>query len=126
MTTTKANPNQRKVIRSVALPAEHGGWGFLIEPIILGLLVAFSGMGILLGLSAFGVFLIHQPLKIVIKDRMKGNRPPRTILAERFALGYGALAIIPFGMLFFLVADKTFLLLPFSYTNMYTTVQIYT
>jgi len=124
MTSAKANPNQRKVMRSVALPAEHGGWGFLIEPIILGLLVAFSGAGILLALSAFGIFLIHQPLKIVIKDRIKGNRPPRTILAEHFALGYGALAIIPFALLLFFVADKTFLLplllaLPFALVQLW-------
>jgi len=108
--TTKANPNQRKVIRSVALPSEHGGWGFLIEPILLGLLTAFSGAGLLLALSAFGVFLIHQPLKIAVKDRLKGNRPPRTILAEKFAIGYGALAFIPFTLLLITVADKTFLL----------------
>lgn len=119
MTTPKANPNQRKVIRSVALPAEHGGWGFLIEPILLGLLTAFSVAGLLLALSAFGVFLIHQPLKIAIKDRLKGNRPPRTILAEKFAIGYGALALIPFVLLLITVADKTFLLpllmaLPFA------------
>ncbi|HRF98379.1 MAG TPA: YwiC-like family protein, partial [Aggregatilineales bacterium] len=124
MTTSKANPNQRKVIRSVALPAEHGGWGFLIEPIVLGLLVAFSGAGLLLAISAFGVFLIHQPLKIAIKDRMKGNRPPRTILAERFAVGYGAVALIPFGILLLFVVDKTFLLpllmaLPFALVQLW-------
>ena len=94
--TPKAHPNQRKVIRSVALPAEHGGWGFLIEPILLGLLTAFSPGGFLLSISAVGVFLLHQPLKIVIKDRLKGNRPPRTIWAERFAVGYGTLAVVPF------------------------------
>ena len=124
MTTSKANPNQRKVIRSVALPAEHGGWGFLIEPIVLGLLVAFSGAGLLLAISAFGVFLTHQPLKIAIKDRMKGNRPPRTILAERFAVGYGAVALIPFGILLLFVVDKTFLLpllmaLPFALVQLW-------
>lgn len=122
--TAKAHPNQRKVIRSVALPAEHGGWGFLIEPILLGLFTAFSLGGLLLSISAVGVFLLHQPLKIVIKDRLKGNRPPRTILAERFALGYGALAIIPFVILFITVADKTYLFplgmaLPFALVQLW-------
>ncbi|MBZ0296495.1 MAG: YwiC-like family protein [Anaerolineae bacterium] len=40
--STERRPN----LRSVALPAEHGGWGFLIEPILLGLLVAFSVNGV--------------------------------------------------------------------------------
>lgn len=93
--TAKPHPNQRKVIRSVALPAEHGGWGFLIEPILLGSLAAFSAGGFLLSVSAVGVFLLHQPLKLVIKDRLKANRLPRTIWAERFAIGYATLAIIP-------------------------------
>ncbi|MDX2007394.1 MAG: hypothetical protein SFU83_19325 [Meiothermus sp.] len=36
-----AQPNNTKVpLRSVALPNEHGGWGFTLEPILLGLLVA--------------------------------------------------------------------------------------
>lgn len=30
-------------LRTVALPAEHGGWGFLFEPIVLGLLLAPTG-----------------------------------------------------------------------------------
>jgi hypothetical protein len=107
--TTKPHPNQRKIIRSVALPAEHGGWGFLIEPILLGLFTAFSVDGLLLAISAMGVFLLHQPLKTVIKDRLKGNRPIRTIWAERFVVGYGMVAIIPFIILIMSTDDKTFL-----------------
>lgn len=86
---------QRVNVRSVALPSEHGGWGFLIEPILLGLLVAGSWAGVLLGVAAFGIFLIHQPLKLAVKDRRKGYRSARTALAERFALGYGLLAVVP-------------------------------
>ncbi|MEZ4668583.1 MAG: YwiC-like family protein [Anaerolineae bacterium] len=90
-----ARAQQRLNIRSVALPAEHGGWGFLIEPILLGLLVAGSAGGVLLALAGVGVFLIHQPAKIAVKDRLKGNRTQRTAAAERFALGYGLLAVVP-------------------------------
>src|SRR3990172_6520564 len=81
-TTTKSN---KAVIKSVALPAEHGGWGFTLEPIFLGMLVAPSWYGALLGLSALAVFLIHQPVKVATKDRIKGRRPIRTVWAERFA-----------------------------------------
>ncbi|MCS7003288.1 MAG: YwiC-like family protein, partial [Dehalococcoidia bacterium] len=90
-----AGVNRGTLIRSVALPSEHGGWSFLLEPILLGLAVAPSWLGALLGVSALGAFLTHQPLKTAIKDRLKGRRPPRAIWAERFALGYGAIALIP-------------------------------
>jgi hypothetical protein len=75
-------------LRSVALPSEHGGWSFLLEPLVLGLWVAGSPMGWVLAGAALCAFLVHQPLKIVLKDRLKGRRPPRTVLAERFLAGY--------------------------------------
>jgi len=100
----------RVVIRSVALPSEHGGWGFLLEPIVLGLLVAASWPGALLALAACGVFLIHQPLKIAIKDRLKGQRPARTLWAERFVVGYGLMALLP--MLVLLLSAPLDFLLP--------------
>lgn len=75
-------------IRSVALPAEHGGWGFLLEPILLGLLVAPSVAGLFLAIAAFSLFLLHQPMRTALKDRAKGKRYMRTLLAERFALLY--------------------------------------
>lgn len=79
-------------VKSVALPAEHGGWAFLFEPMLLGWLVAPSFAGFALSVSALGVFLIHQPLKIVLKDRAKGKRYERTQWAERFTLFYALLA----------------------------------
>jgi len=79
-------------IRLVALPTEHGGWGFLLEPIILGLALAPTASGILLGLAAPGAFLIRHPLQLALGDRKRGKRYPRTALAERFVLGYSLLA----------------------------------
>jgi hypothetical protein len=125
MTTDLPNtspPARRLVIRSVALPAEHGGWGFLIEPILLGLLVAGTVNGWLLAVAAVGVFLIHQPLKITLKDRLKGRRPARTTWAERFTIGYGLLALIPLGVLL-ISTDRLFVLpmlgaLPFALTQL--------
>jgi hypothetical protein len=93
--------------KSVALPAEHGGWGFLLEPMVAGLLVAPSWAGFWLCLSALGVFLIHQPLRIVVKDRLKGRRYERTRWAERFTSAYGGLAVL-FFMLAWTQAEAQF------------------
>jgi hypothetical protein len=80
-------------IRSVALPAEHGGWGFLLEPILLGLLVTPSLAGLFLGIASFSLFLLHQPMRTALKDRAKGKRYMRTLLAERIALLYASILI---------------------------------
>ena len=85
-------------IKSVALPSEHGGWGFLVEPILLGLLVAASAYGLILSAAILSAFLIHQPLKLALKDHMKGRRSPRTAWAERFVAGYGLIAIVLLGI----------------------------
>lgn len=91
----------RTLLRSVALPTEHGGWGFLFEPIVLGLWVAGSLPGVLLTVAALGIFLLHQPLKLALKDFGQRRRTARSTWAVRFALMYGALALIPFGVLLF-------------------------
>lgn len=86
----------RPRLRSVALPAEHGGWGFLLEPILLGLLAAPSLAGLWLGLAALAVFLVHQPLKIAIKDWRKGKNDARTRMAWRFAIIYSIAGLVAF------------------------------
>lgn len=97
-------------IKSVALPSEHGGWGFLLEPLVLGLLVAGSWRGLVFALAMVCAFLVHQPLKITLKDRLKGRRPPRTILAERFLMGYAAGAGIFGAIVWLATPDKSFIL----------------
>jgi hypothetical protein len=94
-----------------------------LESIVLGLLVAISFPGILLAIAAIGVFLIHQPLKIALKDRLKHRRPPRTIWAERFALAYGLVALLPFIVLLW-TTDRTFLL-PVALAVPLASVQLY-
>lgn len=76
--------------RAVALPVEHGGWGFISEAVLLGLLLAPTLGGLALGVAAFGAFLLRQPLKLFIKDVRRGRTVPRTGLARRFALIYGS------------------------------------
>lgn len=93
------SPTTRTVkLSTVALPAEHGGWGFLFEPIVLGLLLAPTGWGALLALGVVAAFLTHQPLKLTLKDRQNGVRLPRTVWAERFLLIYGGVALLSLGI----------------------------
>lgn len=80
-------------LRSVALPTEHGGWSFISEPILLGLLLAPSVGGLALGVAALLAFLLRQPLKIYVKDMRGGRQTARTPTARRFALLYAALTL---------------------------------
>jgi len=88
----------RKVWRTVAVPSEHGGWGLTAEPILLGLLLAFSWTGVAVGAAAFLAFLVRTPLKLALGDRRRQRSLPRTVLAWRFALAelmaIGALAAV--------------------------------
>ncbi len=79
--------------RSVALPIEHGAWGFLLEPALLGLLVAASWAGAALVLAALAALLLQTPLSLALTDVRRGKRYPRTALAWRFAALYGALLV---------------------------------
>ena len=81
--TRRPRPAARVPLKRVLVPAEHGSWGFLAEPLVLGLAVAFSGAGLLLALAVVAAFLARQPLKLVWTDRRKGRRYPRTAAAER-------------------------------------------
>ena len=78
--------------KAVLLPAEHGGWGLLAEPIVLGLVLAPSVGGSCLALAALAAFLARHPLRLVLMDRRKGARYPRTVLAERAALAFALAA----------------------------------
>ena len=89
-------------IRAVALPAEHGGWALIFEPIVLGLLVAPSLAGSLIGAGAFACFLARHPIRLAIGDRRKDHVLKRTSFADRFALLYLTLAVIFFA---FVVAN---------------------
>ncbi|MGQ9926388.1 MAG: YwiC-like family protein [Chloroflexaceae bacterium] len=91
MNTSSSTPAVR--LRPIALPTEHGGWGLVGAPIILGLWVAPSVAGGWLSLAALGAFLARQPLKLALGDWRRGKRFPRTLWAERFALLYGLIAL---------------------------------
>ncbi len=80
--------------RRIVLPAEHGAWAFLGEPLLLGLVVAPTAAGVLVALAALAGFLARQPLKLAIGDRRRGRRYPRTRAAERAFAGLALVAAL--------------------------------
>lgn len=81
-------------IGAVALPSEHGGWGFCLEPVVLGLLVAPSLAGFLIAVAAILLFLTRQPMKLVATDVRRGKFYPRTSVAFAFMAIYGLPALL--------------------------------
>lgn len=88
-TGTRIRPN----IGSVALPTEHGGWGFTLEPILLGLLVAPSASGWEISAAALGIFLARRPIKIFSSDLVRRRWLPRSTMALGFSVLYGGMAL---------------------------------
>jgi len=83
----------RARIRSIGLPTEHGGWGFTLEPILLGLLVAHSATAWEISAAALGIFLARRPVKILSTDLVRGRWLPRSRIALVFSLIFGGFAI---------------------------------
>ncbi len=79
-------------LRSIALPAEHGSWGLVLEPIVLGLLVAPSWPGLAIGLGAFAVFLTRRPFKVLLAAGADARSSGRRVIAARFLAGYAVVA----------------------------------
>jgi uncharacterized membrane protein YidH (DUF202 family) len=80
---------RRSLLREVIVPTEHGGWGFTIEPLVLGLLVApglAAGALIVVGMA---LFLSRRPLRLVNADRKAGRRSPRTKTALYVLIALG-------------------------------------
>ena len=94
--TTAPFPRPSLSIRPLALPSEHGGWGLLLEPVVLAMLVAPSPAGSLIGLGAVTMFLMRHPLRLAVHDRMAGRRYPRTGFCELLAGGYAVGAMLAF------------------------------
>lgn len=88
MTATQTDHvvKERAGWRAVAMPSEHGGWGLTLEPVLLGLLVAWSGAGVALGIAAFSAFLLRTPAKLVAVDVRRGRWLDRSGLALRIAI----------------------------------------
>lgn len=82
-----------KYTSSVALPKEHGAYGFTLEPLLLALLAGFSWPGFLLACGSLLAFFAHQPIKILFNGNKTLRRP-----AYGFLLVYGLLTILFFSL----------------------------
>ena len=91
---TLPRPAARPVLRPLALPAEHGGWGFLFEPLVLALAVRPSWGGALVAAAFVFGFLTRQPLKLALQDALRERTYPRTRWCWLFAAAYSACALL--------------------------------
>lgn len=95
--------------RRVAVPTEHGGWSLTAEPVILGLVVAWSWAGLALGLAAMLAFVARTPVKVVLVDRWRHRWLDRSRLAARIAaVELAAIAVLA-GLASYGAADRSFL-----------------
>ncbi|MGD9590646.1 MAG: YwiC-like family protein [Pyrinomonadaceae bacterium] len=110
-------------VRSIALPVEHGAWGFLFEPIVASLAIAFSGGGVLIAVMCIGAFLARQPVKAYLQNRAARNDPHLAAAAIRFGLFYGAFFLA--GLLGSMATAGLWPLVPFLAVIPLGAVQIY-
>lgn len=115
------HPRQRIALRPLALPAEHGGWGLLLEPIVLALLVAPSVGGLLISVGTLAVFLIRHPLRLAAHDWLH-RRYPRTAVCEATVAAYAAVACLVFAGAWRVASARPLLALasaiPFALANL--------
>ena len=98
-------------LRTIAFPIEHGGWGFLAEPVLLGFALAPSGAGLAIGVATVSAFLMRHPSKLYWRNRDRLDLSPRFRIARWFALLYAAIAVAGFAVAVALAGWKP--LLPF-------------
>jgi hypothetical protein len=92
--STTAVADRRVALRPLAIPNEHGGWGFLFEPIVLAGIAAPSLAAMLVALAAVAAFLARHPLKLAAADAVRGRRYPRTVACAQIAAAYSLVALL--------------------------------
>lgn len=110
-------------LKGLALPNEHGSWGFLFEPIVTGMAIAFSPAAPWLALTVIGAFLIRQPLKVCISDKIAGRNLPQTAAALRYAAAFSVLFFVGLGLSILLAPPASFI--PFVLVIPLVIYQIY-
>jgi hypothetical protein len=110
---------RRLALKRVALPVEHGAWGFLLEPALLGLLLAWSGAGLALVFVALCTLLLQTPVSLIAADARRGKVYPRTRLARRVAAAYTFAWLLGFAVVWARTGDLAWLVpallaLPFA------------
>ena len=95
--TFDAAPRPRPMLRPLALPNEHGGWGFLFEPLVLAMIVRPSWAGGLVALAFVFGFLTRQPLRLALQDALRERSYPRTRWCWLFFVVYALAALAALG-----------------------------
>ncbi len=85
--------NKRFRVRGIALPIEHGGWGFLFEPLVAAIAVAPSIGGVWISLLFIGAFLTRQPLKVWLSALLAKRELPQTRTAFYFVVAYSVVFV---------------------------------
>jgi hypothetical protein len=98
--------------RGMLIPAEHGSWSLLLEPVVLGCLVVPSAPGFALGGAALALLLAWTPLEKLAKRA----RDPRgvTLPLVAYVWTFGWLALAVSGLAFALRAAGPGILLPLA------------
>jgi hypothetical protein len=89
--------------KHIALPQDHGSWVFLFSPLLIGIFAggSTSFSTLFLVLSSIAVFLIRQPITIIIKI-FSGRRTRRDLKTALFwSAVYGVIASISLAGLVF-------------------------
>ena len=119
--TTIPLPSRSIALRPLALPAEHGGWGFLLEPILVGMLVAPSWGGAFIAAAALFGFLTRHPLKLAFQDAARGKRYPRTFWCRALAASYLTAALLSLSCA--VAMSGTGMLVPFALAMPFAALQ---
>ncbi len=83
----------KSTLRTVVVPTEHGGWGFTLEPVLLGMLVVPGAPALGTAIATFAIFLSRRPLRIVVADWRRDRRLARTDVALWSIVGLGVIAL---------------------------------
>lgn len=124
ITIVTAPPRPVVSLKRILLPAEHGAWGMLGEPIVAGLAIAFSPAAPWIALFVAAAFMARQPMKVLfagLKAQSRWADHHRTAL--RYILIFGALALIAFAAVLF--TSETAALAPFAIAAPLVVYQFY-
>jgi hypothetical protein len=96
--------------RGILLPAEHGAWGLIAEPLLLGMLVAPGLGGFGIAVFSFALFLLRTPGLRLLRARRAPAPDPHGEAVRRFSLICSGFALA--GLLLALFTAKGAWVLP--------------
>lgn len=125
MSSEEAKPAQYPKIRakSVALPVEHGSWGFLFEPLIAGIAVAPSISSVWIAVLVIGAFLMRHPLKVILSGGRQQFGSPQMRLASKFLIIFAVVFLVGAVVSIWNIRPPSFI--PFAVILPFAAYQIY-